>query len=169
MQNILEETKYIFVCVSCRDHFVPSQWEKTLHCNVISHWLGAYTKWSLILSFLDIDTSGMGEIQPEGRPGGWIKIKMPSYQYRKSHCGDKKILRPSYLHNGISYTGKTTSLYWIGVQNISISHVMVSIISCGCWWPSKVRSQGISSLGVDLVLSWNIPTPESLKFEQIIS
>ena len=23
------------------------------------------------------------------------------------------ILRPSYLHNGISYTGKTTSLYWI--------------------------------------------------------
>ena len=38
---------------------------------------------------------------------------MPSYQYRKSHCGDKTILRPSYLHNGISYTGKTTSLYWI--------------------------------------------------------
>ena len=45
--------------------------------------------------------------------GGWFNIKMTSYQYRKSHCGDKKILRPSYLHNGISYTGKTTSLYWI--------------------------------------------------------
>ena len=41
---------------------------------------------------------------------------MTSYQYRKSHCGDKTILRPSYLHNGISYTGKTTSLYWIGAQ-----------------------------------------------------
>ena len=39
---------------------------------------------------------------------------MSSYQYRKSQCGDKTILRPSYLHNGISYTGKTTSLYWIG-------------------------------------------------------
>ena len=26
----------------------PSQWETTLHCNVVSHWLGAYTKWSLI-------------------------------------------------------------------------------------------------------------------------
>ena len=50
------------------------------------------------------------------RPGGWINIKMPSYQYRKSHCGDKTILRPSYLHNGISYTGKTTSLYWIAAQ-----------------------------------------------------
>ena len=34
-----------------RDHFVCalSQWETTLHCNVVSHWLGAYTKWSLIL------------------------------------------------------------------------------------------------------------------------
>ena len=39
---------------------------------------------------------------------------MASYQYRKSHCGDKTILRrPSYLHNGISYTGKRKSLYWI--------------------------------------------------------
>ena len=28
--------------------YVPSQWEMTLHCNVVSHWLGAYTKWSLL-------------------------------------------------------------------------------------------------------------------------
>ena len=30
-------------------HFVnaPSQWEMTLQCNVISHWLGVFTKWSL--------------------------------------------------------------------------------------------------------------------------
>ena len=50
---------------------------------------------------------------PLTTPGPWFNIKMLSYQYRKSHCGDKMILRPSYLHNGISYTGKTTSLYWI--------------------------------------------------------
>ena len=32
-----------------RDHFVyaPSQWEMMLHCNVISNWLGPYTKLSL--------------------------------------------------------------------------------------------------------------------------
>ena len=32
-----------------RDQFVnaPSQWEMTLHCNIISYWLGTYTKWSL--------------------------------------------------------------------------------------------------------------------------
>ena len=53
---------------------------------------------------------------------------MSSYQYRKSHCGDKTILRVSYLHNGISYTGKMASLYWI-------------------------RAQVISSHGIDLVLS----------------
>ena len=39
-------------------------------------------------------------------PVGRISIKMASYQYRKSHCVDKIILRPSYLHNGIPYTGK---------------------------------------------------------------
>ena len=38
---------------------------------------------------------------------------MPSYQYKKFHCGDKTVVRSSHLHNGISYTGKTTSLYWI--------------------------------------------------------
>ena len=38
---------------------------------------------------------------------------MSSYQYRKSHCGDKTVVRSSYLHNGISYTGKMSSLYWI--------------------------------------------------------
>ena len=35
-----------------------------------------------------------------------------SYQYRKSHSGDKTIKRSFYLHHGISYTGKTASLYW---------------------------------------------------------
>ena len=51
--------------------------------------------------------------------GPWSNIKMSSYQYRKFHCGDKTILRPSYLHNVISLTGKVTSLYWIRAQYIS--------------------------------------------------
>ena len=44
---------------------------------------------------------------------------MSSYQYRKSHCGDKTVVRSSDLHNGISYTGKITSLYWIRALLIS--------------------------------------------------
>ena len=51
-------------------------------------------------------------------PGSWFNIKMPSYKYRKSHCVDKTILRPSYLHNRISYTGKMASLYWIRAQRV---------------------------------------------------
>ena len=59
-------------------------------------------------------------------PEPWFNIKMTSYQYRKSHCGDKTILRPSYLHNGISYTGKRTSLYWIRAQVMACC-----LMSCG--------------------------------------
>ena len=49
----------------------------------------------------------------QANTGGWFNIKTTSCQYRKSHCGDKAILRPSYFHNGISYTGNMSSLYWI--------------------------------------------------------
>ena len=54
---------------------------------------------------IDIDQT---VIQPQG--GESISYRYRSeglYQYRESHCGDKTILRPSYLHNVISYTGKT--------------------------------------------------------------
>ena len=44
--------------------------------------------------------------------GPWFNIEMSSYQYRKSHCGDKTVVRSSYLHNGICYTVKMTSLHW---------------------------------------------------------
>ena len=33
-------------------------------------------------------------------PGPRFKIKMSSYQYRKSHCGDKTVVRSSYLQMG---------------------------------------------------------------------
>ena len=52
--------------------------------------------------------------------GPWFNIEMSSYQYRKSHCGDKTVVRSSYLHNGISYTGKMSSLYWIEAQQIIV-------------------------------------------------
>ena len=50
-------------------------------------------------------------------------------QDMKSHCRDETILRPSYLHNGISYTGKMASLYWIGAQNVSTSLNKNSVFS----------------------------------------
>ena len=49
----------------------------------------------------------------KAEPGACFNIKMPSDQCRKSHCvcGDKTIIRSSYLHNGIYYTGETASSY----------------------------------------------------------
>ena len=37
-----------------KDYFQhpPSQWEMMLQCNVVSHWLGAYGKWSLKYIFI---------------------------------------------------------------------------------------------------------------------
>ena len=48
---------------------------------------------------------------------------MSSYQYRKFHCGDKTVAGSSYLHNGISYTGKMSSLYWIRALLVSLPSV----------------------------------------------
>ena len=77
-------------------------------------------------------------------PGPWFNIKVLSYQYRKSHCGDKTILRPSYLHNGISYTGKRTSLYWIRAQVVTSNATTIlltfpCVISDLSWNISKIR------------------------------
>ena len=65
--------------------------------------------------------------------GGWFNIKMLSYQYRKSNCGDKTILRPSYLHNGISNPGKTISLFWIVAQDIWFRFLWHSATK-QMWW-----------------------------------
>ena len=34
------------------------------------------------------------------------------FRYGDFHYKDQMVVRPSYLYNGYSYTGKTTSLYW---------------------------------------------------------
>ena len=98
--------------------------------HIHEHWANMYTYCKLtfielnvylnqqLISNAQLPMIGAHHTEPKmlsfwWRPGPWFYIKMSSYQYRKSHCGDKTILRPSYLHNGISYTGKT-SLYWIG-------------------------------------------------------
>ena len=41
--------------------------------------------------------------------GPWFNIKTSVYQYRKSHCGDKTVVRSSYLHNEISCISKMVS------------------------------------------------------------
>ena len=48
---------------------------------------------------------------------GWsFNIKMLFYQDKKSSCGDKMVIRSSYLQNRNSYTSYMISLYWIRAQ-----------------------------------------------------
>ena len=85
---------------------------------------------------------------------------MTSYQYRKSHCGDKTILRPSYLHNGISYTGKITSLYWIRAQVLSntiIASWIIVIIGPYSLSPVPTKPFNIKSMNQCwLIINWTI-------------
>ena len=104
-----------------------------------------------------------GKSVNSSRSGPRFNIKMTSYQYRKSHCGDKTILRPSYLHNGISYTGKTTSLYWIRAQVRLYSHVVYKENSINrlkpfhhlCHWASVVWCwwRNIPVFGINTMLA----------------
>ena len=57
-----------------REHFVyvPSQWEKTLHCNVVSHWLGAYTKYSLLRVYTETNSHIKNRSQSKGI--NWINL-----------------------------------------------------------------------------------------------
>ena len=105
--------------------------------------LHAYGMWPLCPgSSLSIGQSmaisGVHTASSKERSGPWFNIKMPSYQYWKSYCGDKTVIRLSYLHNGISYTGKTTSLYWfsslLGVLWLRKVHVNALWPSDVIWW-----------------------------------
>ena len=88
--------------------------------------------------------------------GPRFNIKMSSYQYRKSHTGEKTVVRSSYLHSGISYTSKMTSLYWIGALSV-----------CGesqlrHWGQDKMAA--ILQITYSLAFSWMKMYESRLKF-----
>ena len=45
-----------------------------------------------------------------------IQYKDAVLPVKEIYCGDKTVVRSSYLHNEISYTGKMSFLYWIRIQ-----------------------------------------------------
>ena len=106
----------------------------------------------------------------EGHPwsGGWFNKKMTSYQYRKLHCADKTISRLSYLHNGISHTGKMTSLYWIlnqgpgGHLNIKMSSYQYRDSHTQHWEGAQVSFQGQSVMDFTAGISSSVMTIHSM-------
>ena len=97
-------------------------------------------------------------------PGGHLNIKMPSYQHRKSHCGDKTMLRPFYLRNGISYTGKMTSLYWIRALATQGTKASADDLWRLNWFFWNISNSVSESLNSHDVVSWGIIDKKSIWF-----
>ena len=86
---------------ACRTdpRFAPSQWETSLQSKAVSHWLGVNLEWTLCLHRHLIAQFRL-IIRLQIPSGPWFNIKMPTYQYRKSYCGDKTVVRSSYSTMG---------------------------------------------------------------------
>ena len=84
--------------------------------------------------------------KPKPKPLDWQILCTAASDFESVHmsfnhpgcCSTDQILRPSYLHNGISYTGKTTSLYWIR------AHVVYDIPPIS--WILSLSSSPLSTL-----------------------
>ena len=81
--------------------------------------------WDHLIFNMGIPILARWHLYIETAPWSLIHVMMLSYQYNQSLCGDKtvirpSVIRPSYLHKGISYTGKIMSflsprwdfIYW---------------------------------------------------------
>ena len=127
-----------------------------------------FPQWDFLESYGDLVILKQG-------PGPRFNIKMLSYQYRKSHCGDKTILRPSYLHNGISYTGKMISLYWIRPLG-PLSMVWISIYipqyfhvldTCYRYWsPGLFMLICQTGMGLSVQITWTTDACQIVSQEQ---
>ena len=110
--------------------------------------------------------------------GPWFNIKMLSYQYRKSHCGGKTVVRSSYIHNGISHTGKMSSLYWIGAQVLYFTDALVvaghlNLELFSCVYIKKVcldyRAQVTGPLWKESTGDWWFPSQRASNVETVSS
>ena len=84
----------------------------------------------------------------------WFITKMLSCRYRKSHRGDKAVVRSSYLHDGISYTCETISFYWIEARGLAVFRHPGTCYhhdELSSWWhASSVVLHGMKSLIYDI-------------------
>ena len=90
-------------------------------------------------------------LEPMDQFASWNKPRtLIQYKDGISHCGDKTVVRSSYLHIGISYTGKMSSLYWIGV--------LIARFMGPTWGPpgaGRTPYQGLPTVS-NIYMCWNI-------------
>ena len=66
-------------------------------------------------------------------------LALIQYKNRKSNFGDKSVIRSSYFHNGISYTGKNTSMYWIRALLMPPARESAAMILILFTWNTPIR------------------------------
>ena len=175
---------HFIIFVMDSDHFVyaPSQWETTLHCNVVSHWLDTYTKWSL-------EDKDLFTLQSEHRGcwwGGYSKSQGIS-----SH--DIDLIAPEYsgynacwvniLRHGTHFTNNFSIVIHIWwkfhfalIQAVAhwlllnFAHGMTAVLSwqmqnfVGIWYPTMELHSTQFSIIFELWwknCSWNGPQTEN--------
>ena len=116
----------------------PCQWETTLHCNVVSHWLGAYTTWSLVVLCYVIfdDASIWNTCDGSSLDNITVSQSMIISSIRRpiTSRGCFCIQLPSYLHRNSNYTNKESlcvkrhSLYWNGFQTRGLGILRDNVI-----------------------------------------
>ena len=113
-QAIIRSSYYIFY------HFSTLRWCRYLKSFIMED-KDLFILQPISLQLMIWRSKKPGHKQPLYWHRALIQYKVTIYYcYRKSHCGDKTILRPSCLHNGISYIGKMASLYWISALVLHI-------------------------------------------------
>ena len=87
----------------CHVFFPYFHWMFIAHskCILVSHWNTWGTEKNYIKWCVSGHCSTVTVVINEVKPGPWFNIKTSSYRYRKSHFGDKTVVRLSYLHNDI--------------------------------------------------------------------
>ena len=86
----------------------PRQWETTLHCNVVYHWLSTSTKWSLLSCLLrwNWDNHSIGYTEDKrmnNKPCAYLVI--PTWEYLQL----LNIIRDGKLYK---YIHQVSKLYW---------------------------------------------------------
>ena len=103
----------------------PSQWEVTLHCNIVSHWLGAYTKergltiyWIISCSIcyvycFELQQTCYNIGNPLCKSSNCFEIFMVSAKFQNDWTSEKK----SYFENEILQNLSLICLGRISVNN----------------------------------------------------
>ena len=115
------------------DHFVyvPSQWETTLQCNVISHWLSTYTKWSLfVVPIINVSADGLSLLGAITSAGTVIKKKNGCPMYKEpaleqSRLSDYWKLYSKIQNLNISNEGTALNMAMVGVNWIQPNYYIM--------------------------------------------